>query len=462
MTYVNKNKILLILIVTSIIILLFLFFINYRDNAKLNLIVICIDTLRADHLSCYGYNRKISPNIDKLARSGIKFNQAYSQAPWTLPSISSILTSLYPSVHGAYGVYRKLSPNVITLAEILKENGFSTSGVVSHIFLDPKYGLNQGFDDYYAVSKRSKETVTSDKVTELALKWLSKNHKNRFFLFLHYFDPHYDYIEHDEFKYISDYNGRIKSGMDIWEIRKMLNELTGNDIEYLKALYDGEIAYTDKFIGILLDSLKKYEITDKTVIVLVADHGEQFMDHGWIGHTKALYNELINVPLIIKVPNFGGNKIVSTPVELVDIVPTVLKLLNVKYDSAKFQGDSLMPLIEGRIKDYRKNRIFSDVRFEDHEDRKYDTEFAFKRSVISESKKFIYDYKNGSSELYDLKDDPKEKRNIINIKPEDGTHLKTLIEKIVKENTHFSEKGNFSQVLTEDEKEKLKSLGYIK
>ena len=424
--------------------------------------MICIDTLRSDHLSCYGYGRNTSPNIDKLAKSGIRFGQAYSQAPWTLPSIASILTSVYPSVHGAYGVYKKLFPNVTTLAEILSAKGYVTSGVVSHIFLAPKYGLNKGFRDYSVVSSNGKETSTSDKVTEKALKWLSKNYKNKFFLFVHYFDPHYDYIEHKEFRFVSNYKGMIESGMDIWEIRKMINKLSEDDIEYLKALYDSEIAYTDKFVGILLYSLKRYKIDDKTIIILVGDHGEEFMSHGWIGHTKTLYNELIKVPLIIKAPNLEKNKIISNPVELIDIMPTVLNLLRIKYDSAKFQGDSLMPLIEGRIKDYQKNRIYSTVRFEDSEDRRYDTEFAFKRSVILKSMKFIYDYKKNSSELYNLKDDPKEKSNITNIRPEDTDYCKALLEKIIKYNAQLSEKFRLLPVLTEDEKEKLHSLGYIK
>jgi len=298
------------------------------DVSELNILFITLDTTRADHLGCYGYNRVETPNIDRLAETGILFKNAICQAPLTLPSHSSIFTGTYPFYHGVRdngGFY--LEPDKITLAEVLKENGMATSAFIGAFVLDSRWGLDQGIDYYYdnfdfAKYKRiSLDSVQREggEVIEAFFEWFEKNYQKKFFSWIHFYDPHIPYEPPEPYQ--TRYSKRP------W------------------GLYDGEIAYVDELIGKVLDKLSERDVLEKTLIVIVGDHGESLGQHEENLHGFFIYDASISVPLIIHFPSskLGGKKI-NECVETIDIMPTLLQILGLPLPH-EVQGKSLLPFI---------------------------------------------------------------------------------------------------------------------
>ncbi|MBA7681149.1 Ulvan-active sulfatase [subsurface metagenome] len=246
-----------------------------QQGKRPNIILIVIDTLRADHVACYGYQRNTTPNIDRLAREGVLFKNAISAAPWTQASIATILTSQYPCVLGIHQKPALIDSRFLTLSQVLKQYNYTTHGVYTAGGLSPRLGLGRGFDNYCDLrSPRYGAGITSPNVTKEALSFLGKSHKEPFFLFLHYFDPHYNYILHKQYNYYPNYRGRVKRNHSILDLWRKLDELSEDDVRYLLALYDSEITFTDEYIRKLLDELKKQGLYEDSVIIVTADHGE--------------------------------------------------------------------------------------------------------------------------------------------------------------------------------------------
>lgn len=267
-----------------------------------------MDTLGAGHLSSYGYFRKTTPFIDELSRDSVFFKNAISSAPWTTPSLACLFASQYPAALGFEGEEPiELDESFVTLAEVFKHNRYITKGIVSHDFISSKLKFDQGFDSYNQTNARGYGYVSSPSVTNLAVSFLNGHKKEKFFLFLHYFDPHFDYILHKEFDYYPEYRGSLQSGEHKDSLLAKAPTMSADDIKFLNAVYDSEISFTDKYIGRFLKELKRLGLYDSALIIFTADHGEGFVERKdyWIGHTKKLYQELIHVPLIIKLP---GNK----------------------------------------------------------------------------------------------------------------------------------------------------------
>jgi len=308
-----------------------------------DIILIIIDTLRADHLGCYGYKRPITPNIDALAGDGIRFATCISQAPWTIPSIMSIMTSMYPSVNGVKDVKSRLDPMRSTLAEAMKEGGYRTAGLVSHTFVDRRFGFADGFeryDDKGAIHKGAGVT------TNLATSMIDDLRGDDFFFFVHYFDPHFPYDPPAPYDTLFTTAGREKKTItwkDMKQYAHINNPLPPRELERLIGLYDGEINYTDAMVGKFIGHLKKIGIYDRSTILLTADHGEEFKDHGSMGHTRTLYDELIHVPLIIKLPHSEkAGTVIRDQVRSLDIAPTLLHLAGADIPG-EFQGVDLSP-----------------------------------------------------------------------------------------------------------------------
>jgi len=327
------------------------------EDRPLNVLVIAIDTLRADHLGCYGYKRSTSPMIDALASRGVLVERAVSQAPWTLPSFASIFTSLYPSQHGAATVDSRIRQEIPTLASILAEHGYLTAALVNAPLLQPEYGMATGFDFYDAPPPDS--IRTAGRITEDALSWLGDNKKQAFFLFVHYFDPHLSYAPPAPFDRMfgGGYTGSIQGSFDLdhfsstnsRDIRREIESLSRADRDRIVALYDGEIAFTDSAVGALLDGLKAHNLEQRTLVVLLSDHGEEFFDHGGLDHGHTLFDELLSVPLIFSLP---GTLPVESRLEgqarLIDVAPTVLDILGMEPPE-HFEGMSLRPWIGGDV-----------------------------------------------------------------------------------------------------------------
>ncbi len=265
-----------------------------------NVLLICVDTLRPDRLGYLGNRRPTSPAIDKLAAEGVRFENSYSVSGWTLPSMATMFTGRYPREHGATDFHWSVAPNLPTLAEILRGEGYDTRAYVSHLILKPEYGLADGFKSYdYSVLNvgHPHDVTTAKPLTDLAIKDLAEIEKP-FFVWIHYFDPHFAYLKHGEW-----------ASFGISEIDR----------------YDQEIAYTDKQIARLFGELKKRGLYDNTVIIFTSDHGEEFEDHG--GHYHyTLYEETLRTPLVIRAPGLEPG-LKKTIVEQIDFVPTILGLL---------------------------------------------------------------------------------------------------------------------------------------
>jgi arylsulfatase A-like enzyme len=324
---------------------------------KLNVLLIVVDTLRADRLGCYGSNLGATPNIDALAAQSVRFEHAYAHAPWTLPSFASLLTSLPPPRHGAggqLGQFRPMAPGVRTVAESFDTAGYATGGVINVDFLSDLFGVTRGFTevDFEAYGNNS-QVRNATKTTDAAVKWLSTPGKRPFLLMVHYFDPHLVYDPPPEYRRKfaapedqNDPNWVFGTLEQVIAYRQGKITFDASTIQRAEKLYNGEVAYTDHEVGRLLDELAKLGLADSTVVAFTADHGEEFFDHGGFEHGHTLYNELMHVPLCIRVPGGPKPSVVSAAVGLMDVAPTLCALTGVAPDPG-FAGRNLLKLIDG-------------------------------------------------------------------------------------------------------------------
>ena len=297
-----------------------------------HVVLIMIDTLRRDHVHAYGYPRETTPSIDALARSAIRYDRAYSQSSWTTPSTASILTGRYPSQLGVRKQTDPLPDHATLLPEILRAHGYRTGAVVSHVFISERWNFDQGYDEFDASNSRGHAAVTSASVSDAAIEFIESSFpQGPSFLLVHYFDPHFDYIEHEDFRFSedTDYEGWVKSGMLFGDLRRKRHEMNDDDFRRLLALYDSEIAFTDHHIGRVLDAIRALGFWDESLVVLSADHGEEFMEHDKFAHGRTLYEEQIRVPLIIKWPNAKQGAVSRRLVQSIDVLPSLLDYLEV-------------------------------------------------------------------------------------------------------------------------------------
>ncbi len=403
------------------------------DN-NLNLILIIIDTLRADHLGCYGYDNVETPAIDDLAGKGFLFSNAYCQVPITFPSHVSIFTSTYPFYHGAKDNGRYIiDDGFITLAELIKQNDYSTAAFIGAYPLDSRFGLHQGFelyDDF--INRRNQEAkrlVFAERkaadVLEPALTWLREKHQQKFFLWLHFFDPHNPYSPPEPFR-----------------------------SKYRNYPYDGEIAYVDSIIKNLFIEMERLKIDRNTVIVLTSDHGEGLGEHEEDTHGLLLYNSTLHIPLIIKVPQFSAMPtVIPNLVRSIDIMPTILDLLKIKKPDKQIQGNSLLPLM--LHKEQMNKTAFS--YFETYYPQ-LNYNWSALRGIMSLEWKLIL---GPESELYHLKDDPLELINVYHNEHDKVIELKKVIDMTISENISPVRPGAHQIQLNEETRKKLKSLGYM-
>ena len=277
--------------------------------ARPNVVLISIDSLRADHLGTYGYERETSPNIDALAAEGVVFENTVSSSTWTLPAHMSMLSSLNSRVHGVINDRKKLTDAATLVSEVFQRNGWRTAAVVAAPYLNHQFGFAQGFDVYddetlfFANNSASHVGRTSLKTHQRALELLDDSGTEPFFLFLHYWDVHYDYIPPYPFQLMfdPDYEGDISSRR--FERSAVINpDMDRLDLEHVVALYDGEIALVDMFLGRLFQQLKRRGLWDETMVIVTADHGDEFFEHGNKGHRKSLYRETLQIPAGHQVP----------------------------------------------------------------------------------------------------------------------------------------------------------------
>ncbi len=302
-----------------------------------NVVLVSIDSLRPDHLGTYGYERAgISPHIDALAAEGIVFERALSTTTWTLPAHASMLTGLYPEAHGVQRDGDRIPDVAVLVSEAFRDAGYATRAVVAAPYLNAAFGFDQGWDVYDDVAgvfdHRSENAddshwgTTSPEVHRRAVEALDAVGSGPFFLFVHYWDVHYDYAPPAPYDtmFDPDYEGTITSLNFYWNDDIRLG-MAPRDLRHVVALYDGEIAYTDGYLGLLFDELRARGLWDDTLVVLTADHGDEFFEHGEKGHEKNLYGTTLDVPLIVKLPRAeGAGRRVGEFVSVVDIPATLL------------------------------------------------------------------------------------------------------------------------------------------
>lgn len=394
-----------------------------KPKEGVNVLIITVDSLRPDHLGCYGYERATSPNIDRLAKRGVLFTQAISQSSWTSPSMISLLTSLYPPSHGVDSRGKSLPEGVRTPIEVLGENGYAVPAISYLLSIVPNYA-NLGFE----------HTEEKD-----IYSWLEKNFQKKFFLWYHFFSQHLPFDPPPPYDHLFDPKDYLASEATLEKV-KMIREnvvirkgefdLVKEDMPLIISLYDGEIRYVDTKIGEILDKLEELGLEDRTIIVLTADHGEELMDHGFIGHASTslagtLYDEVIHVPLIISYPKgLPQGVIVDTEVQSIDIMPTVFDILGIPMEPIA-EGRSLLPLIEGRDYSYVKS-AFSETTLCGWQRPEEEEERGRVRAIRSDGWKLIFNRSPGgdSYELYNLKDDPGELENLVDVEIEVVDRLK--------------------------------------
>jgi arylsulfatase A-like enzyme len=320
------------------------------SSARPNVVVITIDALRADHLSAYGYPRPTSPRIDRFAASAVLYERAISPASSTHPAMAALATSRYPTAFTGRP-FKYVPYSFTTLAEALRDAGYRTGAVVSNVWLKASLGFDQGFEEYdqqsamcefYADTRRVDWRSAAD-VSNAALAFLARHRSERFFLWLHYLDPHHPYEPPPPFDRAFAEPGTERAAL-IARLRalptdeqtRLLVELGTRAVpvpdETFHAVvdqYDGEIAFTDAQVGRVLDAIERLDVAHATLVVVTADHGEEFRDHGRWGHGETLYQEVIHVPLIVRYPDDPGGRRVAALVRTIDVAPTVLSVVGV-------------------------------------------------------------------------------------------------------------------------------------
>ena len=322
-----------------------------------NVLLIVVDTLRADRLGCYGSPLGATPRMDALAADGVRFAQAYAHAPWTLPSFASLFTSQAPPQHGAggqLGHFKKLPLSARTIAEVFRKADYNTAAIVNVEFLTQPFGMAQGFVHVDSeVHLENTESRSATATTDAALKWLHDRPNGPFFLFVHYFDPHLTYNPPAEYRRrFAEPQDQVDSGCvfglrdEVIAYHSGQKDFDAATIRRAEKLYNGEVAYTDQEIGRLLDGLAELKLGERTMVVLTADHGEEFLDHGRFEHGHSLYDELLHVPLIVRAPGHARGAAISAPVGLIDVAPTLCALAGIAAPPS-FTGRSLQPALDG-------------------------------------------------------------------------------------------------------------------
>lgn len=390
-------------------------------------ILISIDTCRRDHWSCYGFNQTTTPHIDQLARQSTRFENAYSPVPITLPAHCSLFTGQIPPAHGVRNnSYYGLPEPSITLAEKFREQGYRTAAFVSSLVLDHRFGLSQGFDLYQdqlesGLSTRFGNERTAEDTCELALQWLDQNHDQKFFLFLHFYDPHAPYDPPE----------------------RLLKKFSQDP-------YSGEIARVDESIGKIMAFLEQKGILDSSLIIITADHGEMLGEHGEAEHMYFVYESALRIPLIIHTPGQSAPRTIAPPVSLIDIFPTLCDWINLPLPRG-IQGESLKPWLNGQSIPSQLRYFYAESVVPTYLDANP------LQTVLTRQWKLI---RTTRSELYQLSTDPEEKTNLIDTNPELIQSLQIQLDRMLA-SLEPTRPSVWKSQLDVETLNRLASLGYV-
>lgn len=448
-----------------------------------NIIFVSIDSLRSDHVGCYGYGRETTPFIDSLAKQGVRFENAFSTTSWTLPSHASMFTGLLGPTHGLVDNGLSLSEDHATLAELLKEQGYHTAGFFGGPYLHPTFGLGQGFDVYRSCMTTTPDTADGDAIRGSASASNAPSHvditgprtrkevkrwadermqaqgESPYFLFLHLWDVHYDFTPPKDFEqlfvdpnYSGPADGRLMSNAAIRP------GMAVEDIKHVLDLYDAEIRFTDEILKRILGDLEERGLMKNTMVVVTADHGEEFFEHGFKGHNKSLFDEVLRVPLVVSWPDeIDEDEVVMDQVQIIDIMPTLLSVAGVNKEIVS-QGQDLSPLLSGESMPARDalSGLFIDG--------------GSQRALRSNERK-VWSFNDQSPAVYiDLVTNPQEKLDEI-ITPQTGhsqskrqhgeQELRSAAKRAEELKTLLQLSGPNHLEMSEDMRQQLEALGYL-
>ncbi|MGH0028849.1 MAG: sulfatase [Myxococcota bacterium] len=413
-----------------------------------NVVLISIDTLRADHLGAYGHERATSPNLDGFAGRGVLFENVSSTAPWTLPAHASMLTGLLPANHGVRTHVHRLPDDVPALAQTLSDRGFDTAAFVNAYFMEERFGLDRGFDLYRSFPEDQSRSGATLRVLEAAERWLAARGDAPFLLLVHLFDVHSSYRSLPAYEALFT-EGEHRYTGDTFEIMLGMNgdvPLGADDADRLARLYDASIRQLDDQLKSFLDALAYHGPDADTLVVVTSDHGEEFLEHGSMVHGHTHYEEVLRVPLLMAGPGLPAGRRVSAPASLVDLVPTLLDLLGVD-DAPPGDGRSLRGSWEQRGGGPPRVLLAEGGPMEENA----------LMSVRHGDLKLIVDRRNGERRLFDLARDPGEKDDLASRRPEDVAALASRLAGYVR----TAREPVVLEAPGEEAEERLRALGYL-
>jgi arylsulfatase A-like enzyme len=435
-----------------------------------NIVLMTVESLRADHVGAYGYARNTTPALDALAREGIVFDRAYAVTSWTLPAHASILTGLYPAAHRVVAYNHRLDDSYPTLAELLRGAGYQTAAFVSGPFLQNHHGLSQGFEVYDQSASNpggnqaAHSDITNAEMERLLGRFLKEGRdpERPLFLFVYLWDPHYDYIPPAPWD--STFVPPFAEPIDLegYEVRDVVTgETPAEQLAYVISQYDGEIAATDALLGRLFETLRATVSWDDTLVVITSDHGEEFFEHGTKGHRNNLYEESLRIPLIVKPPG-GTDPIRDTRLaSQIDLFPTILDVAGV-VPAPYHHGRSLLAPA-----DETPRPLFFELK----------TEWVAPDPVTGEpgilsdlwlavrdrDHKLVLERNEGRIELFDLANDPEERTPLgPGYRPriaELDRRLAEYLEAMQEDGERWERSPPVS--LSQGQEDRLRSLGYL-
>jgi arylsulfatase A-like enzyme len=456
-----------------------------------NVVIYTIDTLRADHASLYGYARDTTPFLKKLGASGVVFDDCQSQSPWTKPSIASLMTSLYSFTHAIVGDADTIPPGSVTLAEQLRAAGYVTASIVASPFVGRATGLERGFDYLYespvvlrAHNRQTEGDTDSAALNRVVFPWLDRHYKEPFFLYAHSTDPHAPYgppppydgqfanpsetaaFNRNYKRFVTE---REHGGAAVFN-REMCRKASVDPDRFLQQAvgrYDGEIRNNDANFERFVEKLRQLGVLDNTLIIVLSDHGEEFWDHGWTGHGQSVYQELAHSFLLMWNPALLPRaRRVAEPVQLIDVMPTILDLLGLKTPEL-VEGQSLMPLARGQSFQ-RRGLVVSSRLAGVHPVGPVPENAADSFAIINAKWKFIY-RKNAAKagvnkvELYDRASDRTERRDVADRYPREVERMVGELAQWIDAQNKIRDVVGHAGTTTLDRKtlEQMRSLGYL-
>jgi arylsulfatase A-like enzyme len=433
------------------------------SGAPANVVLIVVDTLRADALGAYGAARPTSPNLDALASRSLVFERSFATAPWTLPSVASLFTGTYPSLHGqteSEGPLARLSDDLVTMAEVMRASGYDTAAFSAHPWVSPEFGLGQGFanEDFHVFAVPGGDA----RVTAAATGWIRARRENangrRFFAYLHYLRPHTPYNPTREAQRavlgsvpaappFSAALARVHQdqAFTVLDEAARRGEVTAADVEYLRGMYEAEVRMADYEVGKVLAALSEQGFGEDTLVVVTSDHGEAFLEHGLMVHGTALHQEMLRVPLIVHLPGQATASRVQHAVQQVDVLPTVLEAIGLPVP-AQVQGRVRLP---GR--DRGATTVFAESPFGIRETRVMERGFALLGDPRAPA----------GQRLYHLPDDPMELRDAAGRFPREARRLRRELDGFLRHNEKRRQAlARTPPAISAETRERVRSLGY--